>query len=45
MTKENENTKEKIVRALLSTKIATKLIDKHLSKRSVTQIANSINKE
>ena len=37
--------KAKIIRALLSTKIATKLIDKHLSKRSIIQIANSINKE
>ena len=35
----------KIKRALLNTKIATKLIDKYLSKRSIIQIANSINKD
>lgn len=37
--------KNKILRALLNTKLADKLIDKYLSKRSITQIANSINKE
>lgn len=35
----------KIKRALLNTKIADKLIDKYLSKRSIIQIANSINKD
>lgn len=37
--------KQKIKRALLNTKLADKLIDKYLNKRSITQIANSINKE
>lgn len=37
--------KNKILRALLNTKLADKLIDKYLSKRSITRIANSINKE
>lgn len=37
--------KQKIIRALLNTKLADKLIDKYLNKRSITQIANSINKE
>lgn len=36
---------KKIKRALLNAKLATKLIDKYLSKCSITQIANSINKE
>ena len=40
-----DNMISKIKKALLSTKIADKLIDKYLSKRSITQIANSINKE
>ena len=44
MTKENKNTKEKIIEHLLNTKLADKLIDKYLSKRSVIEIANSINK-
>lgn len=35
----------KFKRALLNTKLAAKLIDKYLNKRSITQIANSINKE
>lgn len=35
----------KIKRALLNTKLATKLIDQYLSKRSIIQIANSINKD
>ena len=35
----------KIKRALLNTKIEDKLIDKYLSKRSIIQIANSINKD
>lgn len=34
--------KQKIIRALLKTKIADKLIDKFLNKRSVIQIANTI---
>lgn len=34
--------KAKIIRALLNTKIAAKLIDKYLNNRSTTQIANSI---
>ena len=36
--------KTKIVRALLNTKLADKLIDKYLSKRSVIEIANTISK-
>lgn len=35
----------KIIKALLSTKIAAKLIDKHLSKRSIIEIANTISKD
>lgn len=35
----------KIKKALLSTKIADKLIDKYLSKRSVIEIANTISKD
>ena len=35
----------KIKRALLNTKLAAKLIDQYLSKRSIIQIANSINKD
>ncbi|GEM_PF-6825274 len=35
----------KIKRALLNTRLAAKLIDKYLSKRSIIQIANSINKD
>ena len=38
-------TKEKIIRALLNTKLADKLIDKYLNKRSIIEIANSINKD
>lgn len=37
--------KQKIIRAILNTKLATKLIDMYLSKRSIIQIANSINKD
>lgn len=37
--------KAKIIGALLNTKLVSKLIDIYLSKRSITQIANSINKE
>ena len=36
--------KTKIIRALLNTKLADKLIDKYLSKRSVIEIANTISK-
>ena len=36
---------KKLKRALLNTKLADKLIDKYLSKRSIIAIANSINKE
>lgn len=36
---------KKLKRALLNTKLADKLIDKYLSKRSIIEIANSINKE
>ena len=36
---------QKIKKALLSTKIADKLIDKYLSKRSITDIANSFYKD
>ena len=35
----------KIKRALLNTRLAAKLIDKYLSKRSIIQIANSINRD
>ena len=35
----------KIKRALLNTKLAAKLIDQYLSKRSIIQIANFINKD
>lgn len=35
----------KIIKRLLSTKIADKLIDKHLSKRSIIEIANTISKD
>lgn len=34
--------KQKMIRALLKTKIADKLIDKFLNKRSTIQIANTI---
>lgn len=37
--------KTKIIKALLSTKIADKLIDKYLSKRSIIEIADTISKE
>lgn len=37
--------KAKIIRALLNTKIADKLIDKYLSKRSIVEIANTISKD
>lgn len=36
---------QKIIRALLNTKLAAKLIDKYLSKRSITDIANSFYKD
>ena len=39
-----KTTKEKIIEHLLNTKIADKLIDKYLNKRSIIEIANSINK-
>lgn len=35
---------DKIIRALLNTKLATKLIDKYLAKRSTIEIANTISK-
>ena len=38
-------TKEKIIRALLNTRLAGKLIDKYLSKRSIIEIANTISKD
>lgn len=34
--------KAKLIKALLSTKLADKLIDKYLNKRSIIEIANSI---
>ena len=37
--------KEKIIRALLNTKLAAKLIDKYLNNRSIIEIANTINKD
>lgn len=36
---------QKIIKALLNTKLADKLIDKYLSKRSVLEIANTISKD
>lgn len=36
---------QKIIKALLNTKLADKLIDKYLSKRSVIEIANTISKD
>lgn len=35
----------KILKALLNTPIADYLIDKYLSKRSITEIANTISKD
>jgi len=35
---------QKIKKALLNTKLAEKLIDKYLSKRSIIEIANTISK-
>lgn len=37
--------KENIIKALLNTKLADKLIDKYLSKRSIIEIANTISKD
>nr|DAF53482.1 MAG TPA: NADH-ubiquinone oxidoreductase chain 3 [Siphoviridae sp. ct5wd11] len=37
--------KQKIIRAILNTKLAAKLIDKYLSNRSIIEIANSISKD
>lgn len=37
--------KQKIIRAILNTKLAAKLIDKSLSNRSIIEIANSISKD
>ncbi len=37
--------KAKIIRALLNTKLAGKLIDKYLNKRSIIEIANTISKD
>lgn len=34
--------KDKIIRALLNTRLAAKLIDKYLAKRPIIEIANSI---
>lgn len=45
MTKDNKSLKEKIIERILNTKLAAKLIDKHLNKRSIIEIANSINKD
>lgn len=36
---------DKIIRALLNTKLADKLIDKYLAKRSPIEIANTISKD
>ena len=36
--------KQKIIRALLNTKLASKLIDKYVNKRSIVEIANTISK-
>ena len=40
-----KTTKEKIIEHLLNTKIADKLIDKYLSKRSIIEIANTISED
>lgn len=45
MAKDKKSTKEKIIARLLNTKIADKLIDTYLNKRSIIEIANSINKD
>ena len=37
--------KVKIIKRLLNTKLAEKLIDKYLSKRTVIEIANTISKD
>ena len=37
--------KTKIIGALLNTRLAGKLIDKYLSKRSIIEIANTISKD
>lgn len=37
--------KEKILKRLLNTRLADKLIDKYLSKRSIIEIANTISKD
>lgn len=37
--------KQKIIRAILNTKLAAKLIDKYLSNHSIIEIANSISKD
>lgn len=37
--------KQKIIRAILNTKLAAKLINKYLNNRSITEIANSISKD
>lgn len=47
MIKKIQDKKEikiKIAKALLRTKIADKLIDKYLSKRSILEMANTISK-
>lgn len=38
-------TREKIIERILNTKLADKLIDKYLSKRSIIEIANTISKD
>lgn len=37
--------KQKIIRAILNTKLAAKLIDKYLGNRSIIEIANTISKD
>ena len=37
--------KQKIIRAILNTKLVAKLIDKYLSNRSIIEIANTISKD
>ncbi len=37
--------KQKIIRALLNTKLAAKLIDKYLDNRSIIEITNTISKD
>lgn len=37
--------KQKIIKAILNTKLAAKLIDKYLDNRSIIKIANTISKD